>query len=140
MPQFLSLLLEFQQHCCTSILYFVSAWSLSRSARYDIMPSWNILKNPSNDPWSKLLANSTGASGRSFWPIFNKRFDHLETFLTIWRPKKDLSAGLLCRPLMPSPQFKCPKRTLCVTPKLSCFSLNYVIKATEMFHVKPNQT
>ena len=53
---------------------------------------------------------STGASG-SFYPIFNKRFDHLETLLTIQRPKKALSAVLLCGPLVPTPQSKCPKRT-----------------------------
>ena len=52
---------------------------------------------------------STGASGRSFYPIFNKKFDHLETLLTIHRPKKVLSAGSLCGPLVPSPQCKCPK-------------------------------
>ena len=36
---------------------------------------------------------SAGASNRSFYPIFNKKFDHLETLLTIHRPKKVLSAG-----------------------------------------------
>ena len=25
------------------------------------------------------MSNSTGASDRSFYPIFNKKFDHLET-------------------------------------------------------------
>ena len=30
------------------------------------------------------------ASARSFYPIFNKRIDHLETLLTICRPKKVL--------------------------------------------------
>ena len=55
--------------------------------------------------------NNTGASDRSFYPIYNKRFDHLETLLTIHRPKKVLSAGSLCGPLVPSPQSKCPKRT-----------------------------
>ena len=52
---------------------------------------------------------STGASDRSFYPIFNKRFDHLETLLTISRPKKVLSAGSLCGPSVHSSQSKCPK-------------------------------
>ena len=42
-----------------------------------------------------LLYYSTGANSRSFHLIFNKRFDHLETFLTINRPKKELLAGSL---------------------------------------------
>ena len=54
---------------------------------------------------------STGASDRSFYPIFNKRFDHLEILLTICRPKNILSAGSLCGPYVPSPQSKCSKRT-----------------------------
>ena len=54
---------------------------------------------------------STGASYRSFHPIFNNRFGHLETLLTICRPKKVLST--VCRSLGPSPQSKCPKRTFC---------------------------
>ena len=49
---------------------------------------------------------STGASNRRFYTIFNKMFDHLETLLTIHRPKKVLSAGSLCGPLVPSPQSK----------------------------------
>ena len=48
------------------------------------------------------MSNSTGASDRSFYPIFNKKFDHLETLLTIHRPKKVLSSGSLCGPLVPS--------------------------------------
>ena len=63
------------------------------------------------------MSNSTGASDRSFYPIFNKKFDHLETLLTIHRPKKVLSAGSLCRPLVPSPQSKCPKRTFILPQK-----------------------
>ena len=31
---------------------------------------------------------SAGASDRSFYPIFNKKFDHLETLLTIRRPQE----------------------------------------------------
>ena len=61
--------------------------------------------------------NSTGVSDRSFYPIFNKRFDHLETLLTICRPKKVLSAGSLCGLLVPSPQSKCPKRTFMLPQK-----------------------
>ena len=64
---------------------------------------------------SKLLWKhgfySTGANDRSFYPIFNKMFDRLETLLTIHKPKKVLPAGSLCEPLMLSPQSKCPKMT-----------------------------
>ena len=56
--------------------------------------------------------NNTGASDRSFYPIYNKRFDHLETLLTIHRPKKVLSAGSLFGPLVPSPSLNAPKRPL----------------------------
>ena len=56
---------------------------------------------------------STGASDRSFYPIFNKRFDHLETLLTICRPKKILSAGLLCGLLVSSPQSNALKGPSC---------------------------
>ena len=51
---------------------------------------------------------------QKFLPIFNKRFYHLETVLTIHRPKKVLSAGSLCELLVPSPQSKCPKMTFIV--------------------------
>ena len=61
--------------------------------------------------------NSTGASDRSFYPIFNKRFDHLETLVAICRPIKVLSAGSLCGPLVPSPPFKCPKRAFMLPQK-----------------------
>ena len=61
--------------------------------------------------YSKVSDHSTGPSDRSFYSIFNKTFDHLETLLTICRPKKALSAGSLCRSLVPSSQSKCPKRT-----------------------------
>ena len=60
-----------------------------------------------------LIINSTGASDRSFYPIFNKRFDHLETLLTICRPKKILSAGLLCGLLVSSPQSNALKGPSC---------------------------
>ena len=60
---------------------------------------------------------STGASYRSFYPIINKTFYHLETLLTICRPKKVLSAGSLCGPLVPIPEFECPKRTLMLPQK-----------------------
>ena len=36
------------------------------------------------------IDNSTGVSDRSFYPIFNKTFDHLETLPTIHRPKNVL--------------------------------------------------
>ena len=57
--------------------------------------------------------NNTRAIGSSFYPIFNKRFDQLETFLTIHRPKKVLLAGSLCGFLVPSPQSKFPKGPSC---------------------------
>ena len=57
------------------------------------------------------IDNSTGVSDRSFYPIFNKTFDHFETLLTIHRPEKVLSSRSLCGPLVPSLQSKCPKRT-----------------------------
>ena len=60
---------------------------------------------------------STGASDRSFYPIFNKRLDHLETLLTIQRPKKVLLAGSLRGPLVPSPQSKCPKMIFMLSQK-----------------------
>ena len=94
---------------------------------------------------------STGTSDISFYLILSKRFDHLEILLTICGPKKDLSAGSLCRPLVSSPQFKRPKRTFTLPqvlpqvlpfmlPQVSCFSFRYAIKATEMFDVKRKLT
>ena len=65
----------------------------------------------------QLFTGSTGASDRNFYPIFNNKFDYLETLLTIHRPKKVLSAGSLCGPLVPSPQSKCPKRTFMLPQK-----------------------
>ena len=41
------------------------------------------------NPW----LDSTGANDRSFYFIFNKRFDHLETLLTIHRPKNVFLTG-----------------------------------------------
>ena len=64
-----------------------------------------------------VFSYSTGASDRSFYPIFNKRCDHLEALLTIHWPKKVLSAGSLCGLLVPSPQYKCPKRTFMLPQK-----------------------
>ena len=63
------------------------------------------------------MHHSTGARDRSFYPIFNKRFHHIETLLTIRRPKKVLSGGSLCRPLVPSSQSKCPKRSFILPQK-----------------------
>ena len=90
---------------------------------------------------SKFLFHySTRASNRSIYPIFDERFDHLETLLAICRIKNVLSAGSLCRPLVASPQSKCPKMAFMLPPKVSCFSLKYTIKATEMFHGKRKLT
>ena len=80
--------------------------------------------------YEKNWLNTTGASDRSLYPIFNKTFDHLETLLTIHRPKEVWSAGSLCRFLVASPQSKCPPKDLHITPKVSCFSFKYVIIAT----------
>ena len=60
---------------------------------------------------------STGASERSFYHIFNKKFDDLETLLKICRPKNLLSAWSLHGPLVPSPQSKCLKRTFMLPQK-----------------------
>ena len=83
---------------------------------------------------------STGASDRSFYPIFNKRFDHLVTLLKICGPKKVLSAGSLCRPLVSNPQSKCPQKRPSCYPKSIMFHFKYVFKATEMFHGKQKLT
>ena len=69
---------------------------------------------------------STGASDRSFYPLFNKKFDHLETLLTIHRPKKFLSPWSLCGPLVPSPQSKCHKRTF-ILPKKYHVSISNIL-------------
>ena len=67
--------------------------------------------------YHEYILLSTGASKGSFDPIFNKRFDHLETSLAIHRPKKVLSAGSLWGSLMPGLQSKCPKRTFMLSQK-----------------------
>ena len=59
-----------------------------------LLHSYNKGKYGSVNFFSDVL--STGASDRSFYPIFNKKFDHLETLLTIHRPKEVLSARSLC--------------------------------------------
>ena len=61
-----------------------------------------------------------------FYPIFNKKFDHLETLLKICRPKKGLSAGSPCWPLVSSPQSKCPKRTFMLAQKYHV-SISYML-------------
>ena len=88
----------------------------------------------SNSSSSNLIsAISTGASDRSFYSIFNKRFDHLETLLTICRLKKVLSAGSLCGPLVPSPQSKCPKRTFMLPQKYHVSVSNMLSKPLKCF-------
>ena len=74
---------------------------------YDVLTCYYAHQIPQGEfiPWG------IGASDRSFYPIFNKRFDYLETLLTKRRSKNVLSAGSLCGPLVPSPQSKCPKMT-----------------------------
>ena len=78
------------------------------------------------------------ASDRSSYPIFNKRFDHLETLLTIHRPKKVLSAGSLCGPLVPSPQSKCPKRTFMLPQKYHVSVSNMLSKPLKCFMENEN--
>ena len=64
---------------------------------------------------SKYIKN--GCRDGSFYPISSKRFDHLETLLTVRRPKKVSSAVSMCRPLVLSPQSKCTKKTLILLQK-----------------------
>ena len=82
---------------------------------------------------SFVTDNSTEASDRSFYPIFNKRFDYLETLLTICRPKKALSAGSLCGPLVSSPQTKCPKKTFMLPQKYYASVLIMLSKPLKYF-------
>ena len=85
-----------------------------------------------------ISSNSTGSSDRSFYPIFNKKFDYLETLLTIHRPKKVLSAGSLCGPLVPSPQSKCPKRTFMLPQKYHVSVSNMLSKPLKCFMENEN--
>ena len=81
---------------------------------------------------------STGASYRSFYPIFNKTFYHLETLLTICRPKNVLSAGSLCGPLVSSPQSKCPKRAFMLPQKYHVSVSNMLSKPLKCFMENEN--
>ena len=81
---------------------------------------------------------STGASNRGFYTIFNKRFDHLETLLIICTPKKVLSAGSLCGPLVPTPQSKCPKRTFLLPKKYQVSVSNMLSKPLKCFMENEN--
>ena len=69
----------------------------------------------------------------SFYPIFNKRFDHLETLLTIWRHKKVLSAESLCGHLVSSPLSKCPKTTFMLPQKYHVSVTNMLSKPLNCF-------
>ena len=135
--QFLGLL-----RCISTVQYFPPTWDvLIKSLLKNIVASagfcgtsfMNTKRN--NDPkvepsrmpvvifdhfcdWPlRIPLCSTGASDRSFYPIFNKKFDHLETLLTIHRPKKVLSTGSLCGPFVPNSQSKCPKRIFILPQK-----------------------
>ena len=81
-----------------------------------------------------LRLYSTGASDRSFSPIFNKRFDHFETLLTIC----SLSARSLCGSLVPSPRFKCPKRTFVLPQKYHISVSNMLPKQLKCFTENEN--
>ena len=73
------------------------------------------------------IACSSGAINGSICLIFNKRFDHLETLLTIHRPEKVLLAGLLCGSLLPSPQSKCLKRVFMLPQKYHASDSNMLL-------------
>ena len=81
---------------------------------YSFTPS---SRNSTKQTKHLLLYYSTEANSRSFHLIFNKRFDHLETLLTINRPKKELLAGSLRQSFVPNPLSKCPKRTFILQQK-----------------------
>ena len=94
-------------------------------------------KHCGNKIQSRLLNiyHSTEARDRSFYPTFNKRFDHLEAFLTICRPKK---AGSLCGSLVPSPQSKYPKRTFMLPQKYHVSVSNILSKPLKCFMENEN--
>ena len=81
----------------------------------------------------------TAASARSFYPIFNKRFDHLEALLTICTLKKVLPTGSLCGPLVPSPLSKCPKRTFMLPQKYHVSVSNMLSKPLKYFMENENE-
>ena len=87
---------------------------------------------------SRYLFHSTGASDRSFYTIFNKRFDHLETLLTICRPKKFFSGGSLCGPLVLSRQSKWRKRTFMLPQKYHVSVSNLLSKPLKCFMENEN--
>ena len=64
-----------------------------------------------------------------FYPIFNNRFDHLETLLAIHRPRKSFVNWVTVRTLCPLPNLNVPEG-LHIIRKLSCFIFKYVIIAS----------
>ena len=60
-----------------------------------------------------LIINSTGASDRSFYPIFNKRFDHLEKLLKNADQKKFCQLGHCAGLWFPVPSLDAPKGPSC---------------------------
>ena len=52
---------------------------------------------------------STGVSNKSFYPIFNKRFDHLKILLTIHTPKSVFQLGHCVGLQDPIPSLNAPK-------------------------------
>ena len=76
---------------------------------------------------------------QKFLPQFSKRLDHLETLVTICRPKTYLSAGSLCRPLVPNPQSKCPKRTFMLPQKYHVSVSNMLSKPLKCFMESENE-
>ena len=92
-----------------------------------------------NSIFQQQKVYSTGASDKSFYPIFNKKFDHLEALLTTHRPKKVLSAESLCVSLVPRPQSKCPKRTFILLEKYLTSVSNMLSQALKCFIENENQ-
>ena len=86
----------------------------------------------------KLSYRSTGASDRSFYPVYNERFDRLGTLLTICRPKNVFSAGSLWRALAPSPQSKWHKRTFMLLWKYHVSVSNMLSKPLKCFMLNEN--
>ena len=57
----------------------------------------------------RLISKFATYRSQRFYSIFNKRFDHLETLLTICRTKKVLPAGSVCGPIVSIPSLNAPK-------------------------------
>ena len=124
-----------------NILLVISVFRMLRMVKWIDRKKlkWKYFEVSSNIAQKKKFSiNSTGASDRSFHPIFNKRFDHLETFLTICRPKKVLSAGSLYQPLVPSTLSKCPQKTSMLPQKYHVSVSHMLSKPVKCFMENEN--